>query len=168
MALPLSVLSNISQCCWIYLVSIHNIPGGLRGTLGGGKKDESRDLLEQQLLSHREAVRIQWDALSTDQQVLNQARGPTEQFLWGQALWAGFGSHLYPHSAPNLSQKPSRENHDYTQQPRELAMRKAMGCRNDCCRHNTSPSLLTQLRSKISPTQLCEMRARTITLVLGK
>ena len=33
----------------------------------------------------------------------------------------------------------------------ELAMRRAMGCRNDCWRYSTSPCLLTQLRSKISP-----------------
>ena len=53
-------------------------------------KDESRDLLEQQLLSHREAVRIKWDALSTEQLVLNQAQSQQSSFFevrhFGQAL----------------------------------------------------------------------------------
>ena len=145
------MLSNISQCCWIYLVSIHNIPGGLRGTLVGAGQDESRDLLEQQLLSHREAVRIQWDALSTEQQVLNQARSPQSSFFGVRHFGQALDLICTPIPRPQPVPEAIYVKITTTRNSRELAMRKAMGCRNDCCRYNTSPSLLTQLRSKISP-----------------
>lgn len=118
---------------------------------GVGGKSESRDLLEQQLLSHREAVRIKWDALFTEQQVLNQAQSPQSSFFevrhFGQALDLICAPIPRPQPVPAaICVKITNTRNSW-----ELAMRRAMGCWNDCWRYNTSPSLLTQLRSKISP-----------------
>ena len=76
-------------------------------------EDESRDLLEQQLLSHREAVRIKWDALSTEQQVLNQAQSPQSSFFEvRQALDLICTPHSSPPTCPSSH---LHENHEYTQ-----------------------------------------------------
>lgn len=71
-----------------------------------GGKDESRDL-HRTTASVTEAVRIQWDALSTDQQVLNQAGAHKAVSLGSGTLGRLWISFVPPFPAPNLSQKPS-------------------------------------------------------------